>query len=150
MNLHTPSSWQIKKILVLSGMAVLAFSALTIFYWSVSGNDVLDVKNAPFPVRTIREHPTADGVVILKTEYCKNISASGRVRVSFFNPSREVFLPISTDKQDAGCYELEVPILIPKDLPPGEYRIKFRVTYQVNPIKSVVEEFDSKKFQVVP
>lgn len=121
----------------------------TLLYWSFQSTDVLNIKNAPFPVRTVREHPTADGVVILHIDYCKNIKATGRVRTSFVAQSREIFLPVATDTQPPQCLDTEVPVLIPSDLPPGKYRIKFRTEYRINPIKTAIEDFDSVEFEVV-
>lgn len=128
---------------------LLVAGAIGLFlYWSFMPNDVLKVNNSPVPVRTIREHPTADGVVILKVDFCKNVDAVGRVRISFTSPSREVFLPVSEDKQPPICEVRELPILIPHELPAGTYKIKFSITYKVNPIKTVIEEFESLDFTV--
>jgi hypothetical protein len=149
MIIRFPTLRELFKYAMIAGLGVIAFAVGIFLYWSASGSDVLEIKNTPVPVRTIREHPTAEGVVILHVDYCKNVTATGRVRTSFYNSSREVFLPVSTDYQQPGCYDVEVPVLIPKDIPPGTYRVKFRVIYQVNPIKQVIEEFDSKPFQVV-
>lgn len=138
--------------------AALVFVSLMIgvcAYWALSETDVLEIKNSPVPVRTIREHPEADGVVILKVDYCKKIRATGKVRTSFVGESREVFLPVAEDKQPPQCnagqlQPIEVPVLIPKDLSPGNYHIHFRITYDINPVRNgVVEEFDSQQFEVV-
>lgn len=125
-----------------------------ILKWSFQSDDVLEIKNEPVPARTIREYPEADGVVVLKVDYCKKIAVKGEVRVSFVGISRETFLPTAEDKMPANCNNghdepIEIPILIPKDLPVGHYHIHFNVVYQVNPLKEVVEEFDSQEFELV-
>ena len=128
---------------------LLGVVGLAIFlYWSYQPDDVLELKDNPVPVRSIRENPATDGVVILHFDYCKKNDAVGRVRTSFVSHTRDVFLPVSEDKQEAHCRDLELPVLIPKDLPPDEYVIRFRVEYQVNPITRTIEEFDSEKFKV--
>jgi hypothetical protein len=131
------------------GLALIALSLAVLLYWLVSPSDVLEVKNAPVPVRTIREHPTAAGVVILKIDYCKKLSSSGDVRISFVSSSREIFLPRSRDRQAPVCEIREVPIIIPEDISQGEYHVHFRATYRVNPLKQTVEEFDSQPFEIV-
>ncbi len=146
--------FQKRALVIYAAMTLLTLGVGLFVYWSVAGNDVLEIHNAPVPVRSIREHPQADGVIILKIDYCKKMNATGRVRTSFVSPSREVFLPVSEDKQPAQCNAgqkdpIELPILIPKDLPAGIYRIHFRAVYQVNPLKEVIEEFDSKEFEIV-
>lgn len=141
-----------RNILSIVLIVLLLLSALVmarILFWAAEPTNVLDIKNAPVPVRTIREHPTADGVVILKIDYCKNNDSEGKVRTSFVSSSREIFLPQSEDKQAATCTVAELPILIPHDTPADTYRVKFRVEYNLNPVKSqVVEEFESLPFVV--
>jgi hypothetical protein len=129
-------------------LAMSFFCMGVLVYWAVSNNDVLEVKNSPVPVRTITPNPTADGVVFLKIAYCKKVKAEGKVRLSFVNQSREVFVPISIDRQDPVCKTAEIPITIPHEIVPAEYHIHFRITYQVNPLKVVTEEFDSLPFKV--
>lgn len=130
-------------------MGLLAVAVGIFLYWTYQPDDVLEVRNAPVPIRTIREHPAADGVVILKVDYCKKVSATGRVRISFVSKSREVFLPVGEDKQPPVCMLTEYPVLIPHEILGDTYKIKFRITYQINPIKTHIEEFESKEFEVV-
>lgn len=149
MKLQLPSLQNLARYLIMAGLSLAILAVAVFFYWSVSGNQVLDVKNDPFPVRTIRESPTAGGVVILHVNFCKLVAVDGKLRMSFLNHTHEVFLPLTRERSDVGCQNTELPVLIPTELPPGEYRIKFRVGYQVNPIKRVIEEYHSKPFEVV-
>lgn len=135
--------------IVYGALLVLAGVVVIFLRWAYQTTDVLEVKNSPFPVRTIRETPAVDGVVILKVDYCKKTDTVGRVRTSFVSSSREVFLPVTYDRQLAQCQNTEVPIVIPHDMTSGRYRVKFHVEYQVNPIKTAVEEFESVEFDVV-
>jgi hypothetical protein len=128
------------------GLTILMLITMAqVLFWSYQPTNVLDIHNAPFPVRTIREHPTANGVVILKVDYCKNIDVEGRLRLSFVSQTREIFMPASRERGPVQCAEVEVPVLIPKDIPPDTYKVKFRVTYDINPLKrQVLQEFESK------
>jgi hypothetical protein len=139
------SNWALTAALI-----VIAGCIAVLLYWGLSSRDVLVIKNQPFPVRTIREHAKADGVIILQVSFCKKIHVEGRVRLSFVSASREVFLPASNEDTPPGCLDTEVPVLVPKEIIPDTYHIHFRITYKVNPLKQVTEEFDSKSFQVVP
>lgn len=130
------------------GIAALGVSIF--LFWSFQPDDVLQVNNSPFPVRTIREHPTADGVVILNVDFCKTTEVTGEVRTSFVSESKETFLPVGEEKGPTGCTKTEVPILIPTDIASGEYKIKFRAEYRINPIKEVVEEFETSMFTIDP
>lgn len=134
----------------LIALGIVGIILALLAYWSLQKTEVLQINNAPFPVRTIREHPTAAGVVILNTDYCKKLDVTGRLRISFVSSSREVFLPITDERQEKGCYKSEVPVLIPKDIQPDKYHIHFRVVYSINPLRNqVIEEFDSQEFEVV-
>lgn len=117
-------------------------------YWSFGSSDVLEIKNNPVPIRTIRDHPTADGVVILKVDFCKKLAVPGRVRISFVSTSREIFLPVVEDREGKTCDEREVPILIPHDTPSDTYRVKYYITYRISPVRAVIEEFESLEFVV--
>jgi len=146
---HQSPRQRLVPVIIWALMFIMAAAIGLLIYWAVAAGDVLEVKNSPVPVRTIRPHAQANGVVILKTDFCKKVNATGRVRVSFVSTSREVFLPISEDKSPPRCETTELPIIIPKDIAPDTYVVKFRVTYQVNPLKSVIEDFDSQPFEVV-
>lgn len=129
-------------------LGVIALALGILLFWGLSSNDVLEVKNAPFPVRTVRQHASPNGVVILNVDYCKKVSTEGNLRMSFVSPTREVLLPMARERGPKGCFKTEFPVLLPKDITPDTYKVRFRVTYQVNPLKQVMEEFESKEFIV--
>jgi hypothetical protein len=130
-------------------LAVIAIGIGIFMSWSFQDEKVLDVKNQPFPARTIREHPTAGGVVFLKVDYCKLQEAKGTLRMSYVSQSREVFLPVVKEQGPKGCMNTELPVLIPQDLPADTYKVKFRVTYDVNPLKKgIVSEFLSQEVKI--
>lgn len=140
-----------RRILPYTAYIVITLSiliALVFGYWVSQDEDVLEIKNQPTPVRTIREHPTANGVIILLVDYCKRTSAVGEVTTSFVSPATEIFLPTYVDKQDPVCQKTEVPVLIPPQVVPGTYHIHYRVEYKINPIKQSVIEFDSQPFEI--
>lgn len=141
------------RVMPLFAIFALIASAIGItvmLYWSLASQDVLEVKNAPVSVRTIRNHPSADGVIILNISYCKKVAAPGRARISFISTSREIFLPTSPDRQPAACADnQDIPIVLPKDIPPDKYHVHFRISYDINPLKrGIIEEFDSQEFEV--
>lgn len=151
MTLQQNSDQKHSNIVNVIAYVALGFVILVVglfAYWSLAGSDVLEIKNEPVPVRTIRPKPKADGILFLNVDYCKKVSASGRVRTSFVGASRETFLPVYEDKQPPVCQKVEVPVPIPHDMAPGKYHLHYRVVYKINPIKEVVEEFNSSEFEV--
>lgn len=116
-----------------------------VLFWVYQPSNVLEVKNSPFPVRIVNDGDNK--IVVMHINYCKNISKQGKVRVSYVSKSEEVFLPVADENGPKQCQETDIPIILPKDLKPDVYKIKFRATYDINPIKKdVVNEFESQSF----
>lgn len=137
--------------IIYTALILIALSVGVFLKWSFETENVLQINNEPFPVRTIREHPEANGVVILKVDVCKNVDVEGDLRISFVSREREQFLPISKERSPKGCNVTEVPIIIPETLSPGIYKVRFRTVYNINPIKTnIANEFVSREFEVSP
>lgn len=137
-------------LVIVSIISVVAVAVLLlILYWVYQPSDVLDVKNNPFPTRIVKDPSTGNNIVILHVDYCKKIAINGKVRVSYVSQTNEVFLPIADENGPKTCMTTDLPILIPKDLPSGMYKIKFRATYNINPLKQqVASEFESQPFEI--
>jgi hypothetical protein len=139
------------NMVIAASLVVIAIGVGVFLSWGFQSTDVLSVNKLPIPTRTIRDHPTAGGVVILNIDYCKKMDVEGNLRISYVSSTREVFLPLTKERAPKGCQKTEVPVLIPKDLPPDTYEIKLRATYDVNPLKkNITDEFKSSSFVVDP
>lgn len=133
-----------------TALILIAVSISIFAYWAAQPTDVLVVKNLPLPIESTKDNPTAGGIVILDAKYCKNLNRKGSLRLSYVSDSREVFLPITQESSPVGCNEAQLPVVLPKDLVPDTYKIKFKVTYDVNPLKrGIVEQFESQSIKVV-
>lgn len=126
--------------LIVAALVIIAVSLGTIFYWASATESPLVLNKEPFPTRTIREHPTAGGVVFLTADFCKSTEKVGELRVSYESETREVFLPLSREESTKGCHNYEIPVVIPNDIPPDTYRVKLRLTYSLNPLKQEVTQ----------
>jgi hypothetical protein len=132
--------------LAFAGLAVLSAVVAVLLFWAYQSDNVLTIKNAPFPTRIIQQD--GERLVLMDIDYCKNLSVDGKVRISFVSKASEVLLPLSDDKQPAQCLKTSLPVLIPKQLPDDIYHVHFRTTYKINPLKTVTQEFDSVPFKV--
>lgn len=142
-----PKSTKYINRFMLAALVVLAVAVAMLLKWSFADENILTVKNSPFPTSTIAS-PQGQ-VIVMEVDYCKNEDVKGQVRMSFVSQSREVFLPVQKEQQPKTCLKTKLPILIPRDLPTDTYVVKFRVTYNLNPIKqNVVSEFQSRSFKV--
>ena len=135
---------------VYGALFVLTFILGVMIFWAVQTNEPLVIKNSPFPARVVAD-PTGQtgGTVFMTAKYCKNTDAQGQVRISFLSKSREQFTPIVTESAPKGCGEREFPVIIPTNLSEDEYRIRFRVVYDLNPIrKNIPVEFESRPVNI--
>lgn len=136
---------------IVAGILIAIGIALSVFIrWSVQSVTPLDIKNSPFPARIVND-PTGKtgGIVFLTASYCKNTHDKGEVHMSYVSASREVPIPNSVEDLPLGCKTTDIPVVIPLDLTKDQYKIKFYVTYYINPIKkNVVIDFESQKFTV--
>jgi hypothetical protein len=137
----------INKFVVMALMAI-AVSLAIFMSWSFESTP-LTVKNSPFPTRGVPPTPAANDVLILDIDYCKNTNKQGQVRASYVSETREIFMPISTEQYDKGCFREDIPIIIPADLPADTYSLRFVATYNLNPLKQRVQvEFSSQEFVI--
>lgn len=146
---HQSKATKVFNRLILLSLAVIGISLFIILGWALESENPLVVNNSPFPTRSVRENAEANGVIILNVDFCKNTNKKGEIRASFVSKSREIFLPVNKESLEKGCKKEELPVLIPKDLPADDYKLKFIVRYYLNPLKrSVPVNFESQKFHV--
>ncbi len=138
----------INKFVVLA-LVIIAVGIGVFLNWSLETSSPLVVKNSPFPARTVPPEASAHDVIVLDIDYCKNTDKQADVRTSYVSETREVFLPIVKEQYDKGCFRQEIPIVIPADLAPDTYRLKFTATYNLNPIRQSVQViFESQEFTI--
>lgn len=142
----TKTTKVLNKVIVLF-LVIIALGLGVILRWSFQDENVLQVKNSPFPAQII--HSQDKQVIILTADYCKNSNLEGTLRTSFVSETREVFQPVTKERLQKGCNKVDVPVVVPIGIPPDTYKIKFRATYDVNPLKKgVVVEFESRPVKV--
>lgn len=118
-----------------------------IIYWQLQPADVLEIR-APITVKP----PVASSgsPVILHFSYCKKLEATGTIRVSFVSKTAEIFQPVGTDAQPAGCHITDLPLLLPPAtlVPAGKYVVKFHAMYKINPLKTTMKDFYTEEFTI--
>lgn len=147
----TKTTRVINKFAVVA-LVLVAISLGTIMSWSFASTNVLEVKNSPFPARIVQDDTNkTGGVVFLDVDFCKYTEKTGDLRMSYVSKSREVFLPEqrSTDFFTVGCSKNEIPVVIPLNLLRDEYKIKFTISYDINPVKkNITVDFESQPVTV--
>lgn len=148
---HQTKTARVLNKIIIGFLVLTAMVIGLLLSWALTKEDPLVVNNSPFPTRSVRPNAEANGVIILTVDFCKNTDKSGEVRTSFVSQTREVFLPLAKEHMEKGCRKEELPVLIPKDLPADNYKLKFVARYNLNPLKTAVPiTFESQEFHVNP
>lgn len=138
-------------------LLVVAGGIGTLLYWKLSTpTEVLSIRPQPIPVLTkvVKLNPAcaiigADRCVVLKITQCKNVEANGKISPTFVSNTDRIPTPEIIERGERKCQnDITVPFPVPRVAPPGKYHIHFRTTYKVNPITTIVQDFDSEEFEV--
>ncbi len=135
---------------ILVAMLVAAIGLGVIIKWAIADTKVIEIYNAPVPTHTLPDPSgKTGGIISLDIDYCKYVSVTGELRISYVSKSREVFLPLEAETLRKGCASRELPVIIPLNLVPDEYRIKLHSTYNINPLKrNIIAVVESQPFTV--
>ena len=107
----------------------------------------LEVYQNPMPV--LNSPVRRGGPVKMRVDYCKFTTAPFDISWQLVN-DRVFFLEVKPTDLPTGCRNVVVsPVIIPKDVPLGEYIIRNKVTYYLNPRRRVTLEFKTEPFVVV-
>lgn len=148
---HPAKVTKITNKIIVVALIIIFLVLFRIISWALETNQPLVINNSPFPTRSVRSAADPNGVIILTVDFCKNTDAQGKIRTSFVSSTREVFLPLTEEQFNKGCAKEEIPVLIPKDLPADDYKLKFIARYNLNPLKKQVPiVFESQVFHVNP
>lgn len=127
-------------------IAIVLIIVSTFLFWSFGDGTVLEIKNAPVPVRPTKID--SDQYILLHYDYCKYSNAEGIVESSLVSKTSVLVLPEVTDTTKKGCKEFDAPYPVPGQASPETYHYHFKACYPINPIKTVCTEWDSKEFEI--
>lgn len=122
---------------------------MLIAYWTFAPVDVLEIKKLPVPV-TDPQNIRSGRLVILEFDYCKYHNFTGSVERQLVSERLVLDLPSYKDHTPKSCGQISAPIILPYTVATQKFHIHYKVTYRVNPIKTVVEEFDTVEFEILP
>lgn len=130
-----------------SALALAGVAVAIIYYWAVVPLDIIRLNNGPVPARPPQNQ--ANNAEIFTHNICKLTDDHGTLRISFVGNNKETFLPVMSENSPKQCNDnLDYPIVVPSDLEPGKYHVHFRATYKPNPIRTIIEEWDSQEFEI--
>ena len=123
----------------LSFLLVLVF----LFWWIYPYNLV----NAKQPFEIITPIVKQGEVLLYKMDYCKKTDLVPTVNRQFVD-GLIYTLPVGSSVLVKGCRVITNSIAVHKNLPPGTYYIQSTAQYQVNPIRTILYEYRTDKFEV--
>lgn len=130
---------------VYSLLAIIIVGFITVLYWEFQPAEVVKLNR---PITVTPPILQAGGYATISVDLCKLQDIKGSTRVSYISVSREIFQPMGQEQLAKGCHIQQIPIIIPKDTPNDTYQLRFRTTYQINPIRTVVEEYTTDRFTI--
>jgi hypothetical protein len=137
------------KLLFYGAMGILGLTvaSLAVFlYWTIQMGTVLEIKNAPVPVRP--KIIDKSQYVLLHYNYCKHTNSEGLVESQLISKTSVLVLPDAVDSTKKACHEFDAPYPIPGQTAPETYHYHFKACYPINPVKKVCTEWDSKPFTI--
>jgi hypothetical protein len=136
-------------IVVYTFLVILLLAGLRIGSWIVSTpHEALTIQKLPIPL--VHGTTTAGDYITLDINFCKNVSADGRVVTTLVSSRTQLVLPTSTDNGHKGCFtNAHIPLPIPPQATPDTYHYHFHVVYKVNPLRTLTSDFDTANFKVI-
>ncbi len=135
------------KIAAYGSLAVIAVATLTAVYWLNQSRDILNFNRYPVPVRP--HEVQADAVLVLLLDFCKTTDSVGTVRASLVSSRTEILIPWPNDNSKKGCVNSQAGIAIPAQAATDKYKVRFRVEYKLNPLRTVPVVIESEEFRVI-
>lgn len=137
-------------------VAIVGSLMLFLFWLYSPPKEAVSVSPNPIPVINVfKDNPVcalikSDRCVVLKFTRCKNTKAVGRVTTTLVGANVQIPLPTGSDAGERKCSsDLQYPVPVPAIAPAGKYHFHFRATYQVNPFRSIIQEYDTQDFEVL-
>lgn len=119
------------------------------YYWTFIPYNPITINNAPVPIRPVSLASGTDTTVIATLKSCKHTTVTPIVTRTLIGEGVEITTPsYSGVINGPGCQTLQQAIIMPQFTPPGTYHIHWHVAYQMNPIRTVVVQYDSENFTV--
>ena len=140
----------LRLLVTVTIIAIFVLSGL-LLYWSFYPYEPLVIHTDPIDIVAPADKVVTQGSYLTyEFEYTKNTDVKATVHRQFIdglvfdvaNSGR----PTQTSRTDSVA---RGQVYVPETLPPGSYRMKSTVIYQVNPIREVQSEYVSEEFEVI-
>ena len=131
-------------VIIIISLGLSFLLVLVFLFWWIYPYNLVTAKQ-PFEILT----PVVQqgDVLLYKMDYCKKTDLVPTVNRQFVD-GLIYTLPVGSSVLVKGCRVITNSIEVPKNLPPGIYYIQSTAQYQVNPIRTILYDYKTAKFEV--
>lgn len=138
-----------RDVTVLAVLALIALAlALMLYYGLLYDNPPAVFNNVPFPVEP--QIVRAGDMLTVTSDLCRYTDVPVTIYRTWANDLSYLQSPEVFGGAPAGCGVNHFLVMVPAELPPGEYHIHYRFVYEVSPLSFPrVVEAHTEPFEVV-
>lgn len=149
----------ISRILYYFGAIVVGLLFLSIFlfiYWANASYDPLVFnykdkngnESRVLPVLNKNKTVENGGYLALDADFCKTVDVEGNLEVYLVGTTTKTQLVYPKERGQKRCIHTPAPIKLPELVNIEPRHLEFKIIYQVNPIRTVTEEFRTEQFLI--
>lgn len=127
--------------------SVFIVYAGVVTYWLLYPYNVIDVHS--IVIQNQDKQVQQGGTLVYRIDYTKHVDMIGVVSRKLVNDYTIIYSDIP-NMSDIGPDAVNIPLPVPEYASIGKYRLQWKVRYQVNPMRSVIETVWSDEFFVTP
>lgn len=130
-------------ILSASMLSIFLIIGLFLFWWLWPYKTATQVS----PYRVITKEVQQGNFLLYEIEYCKYTNVIPTVQRQFIDGIIYT-IPQGNIQIKKGCGKVTNSIQVPEALPPGEYYLSVRVSFEMNPLRKIEQTTVSERFIV--
>lgn len=146
-----------KHIYIYITSTIILFGGLLFGYWGLVDGVYVNIpiveKIDDMKLKTDKDSYRVGDVVGVYNSFCKNVSLPVTIDAMFVD-GQKIAMESKVINLSPGCYGIDKPYLVPiahvtQGVYPGVWKITYKSTFHVNPIKTIVYQRQTQDFTVI-
>lgn len=137
---------QLTHILALVGFVLIVFIWAIFMVWWIYPYKTATINQQPYIISEskIKQGDNLNYVIDAcnYTDIVPTVTKQFVDGIVYSVPEGAIRLPM-------GCNKTIVSVKVPKNLPTGEYYLKVYVSYKINPIRTIISDYQTERFSVI-
>ncbi len=121
------------------------FMMLLVYFLFIDGNPPIVINNEPLPISAETARPGE--TIIMVYDFCKNSKTQSEL-YSFWQRKEDGLIWEQSRRElsvsNIGCHVFKIPLVIPEDIPPGEWKRYNSATFRVNLLATHTVDWESE------